>query len=65
MWLWFWLLVIALLFSAGGFYGRRGGYYEARGFWTWLLIVWILFVIAAVFMPWWGPWWGYTGYGYY
>jgi hypothetical protein len=62
MWLLFWLLVIALILSGGGFYGRRRGYYQGRILWGWLIVIWILFLILAFSTPWWSPWWGYGGY---
>lgn len=59
MWFVFWILLLALLLSGGGFYGYRSGYYGYGTGWGLIVALWILFIIAIVFA---GPFWGYYGW---
>lgn len=61
MWFWFvfWVLILFLLFSGGGYYGYRRSYYDA-GTAVWAIVLFfLLFWIAVIFA---GPYWGYYGY---
>jgi hypothetical protein len=56
MWFIFWILIVFLLFSGGGYYGHRRSYYgrpsALGGFGIMLVILWVLIL-------WGGPHWGY------
>lgn len=57
MWFIFWVLIIILLFSGGGFYGYRRSYYGGPSVIGWLVVLFIVFWIAVL--------WGGPHYGYY
>src|SRR5689334_18883860 len=54
-----WLIIIFLLLSGSGFYGYRRSYYGAGGAIGLLILLFVLFWLAAAFA---GPYWGWYGW---
>jgi hypothetical protein len=61
VWWWFvfWVLIVFLLLSTGGFYGYRRSYYGPSAVFGLIVILFVLFWIAIVFA---GPYWGRYGW---
>ncbi len=57
MWFIFWILILFLLFSGGGYYGYRGSYYGRSTAIGWIVVLFIIFWIVIL--------WGGPHYGYY
>ena len=58
MWFIFWIFIIILLFSSGGWYGYRRSYYGPPVGFGIIIFLWIIFILAIAFA---GPWYGYYG----
>ena len=56
MWFVFWLLILFLLFSGGGYYGYQRSYYGRSTTFGWVGLLIVIFLILAL---WGGPHWGY------
>lgn len=53
------LILIPLMFSGGGYYGHRQGYYGRRTVYGGIGLGWLLFLFVILFLM---PHWGYRAY---
>ena len=56
MWFIFWVFIVFLLFSGGGYYGHRQSYYGRSSAYSGFGV---LFFLVFLLILWGGPHWGY------